>query len=264
MPTKDDRYSNPRHARQGAGGLAVKRKTILTTLAMALAGFAATAVPASAAVSSASINGTTATLNLDGSGNNETISVSNGVLVHTGVGGGLNSSSDWDSATPGDQTVPADGTFTVVVHGGAGNDAITVLAKNTEIAEAKLFGEGGDDVLTGADTNDFLDGGEGNDRLVGAKGTDLMNGGTGNDTFVWNNGDGPDRINGEAGNDVTEVNHPRPRAGRRQVPAHKSGSVHPGHRDRALPGQWARRERLHHRARRRRRAHAALRRRWAR
>ena len=33
-----------------------------------------------------------------------------------------------------------------------------------------------------------------------------MNGGAGNDTLVWNNGDGSDRINGEAGNDVTEVN----------------------------------------------------------
>src|SRR5205814_9015475 len=67
-------------------------------------------------------------------------------------------------------------------------------------------GEVDDDVLTGADTNDFLDGGDGNDRLVGAKGTDLMDGGAGNDTLVWNNGDGSDRINGEAGNDLTEVN----------------------------------------------------------
>jgi Ca2+-binding RTX toxin-like protein len=184
----------------------MKRKTILAALTMALAGFGATAVPASAAVSSASINGTTATLNLDGADDNETVSVSGGLLVHSGTGGGLNSSSDWDSATPGDQTVPANGTFTVVVNGGDGNDSLTVLAKNTEIAEAKLFGEGGDDVLTGADTNDFLDGGEGNDRLVGAKGTDAMNGGAGNDTLVWNNGDGSDRINGEAGNDVTEVN----------------------------------------------------------
>ena len=206
MSTKDTQYSNPRHAGKRSGRFTMKRKTILAALTMALAGFGATAVPAGAAVSSASINGTTATLNLDGADDNETVSVSGGLLVHTGTGGGLNSGSDWDSATPGDQTVPANGTFTVVVNGGAGNDSITVLAKNTEIAEAKLFGEGGDDVLTGADTNDFLEGGEGNDRLVGAKGTDLMDGGAGNDTLVWNNGDGSDRINGEAGNDVTEVN----------------------------------------------------------
>jgi Ca2+-binding RTX toxin-like protein len=102
--------------------------------------------------------------------------------------------------------VPADGTFTVVVNGGEGNDALTVLAKTTEISSATLNGEGGDDVLTGADTNDALNGGAGNDRLIGAKGTDLMSGGDGNDTLVWNNGDGSDRMNGEAGNDEVEVN----------------------------------------------------------
>ena len=206
MSTNTGPGHSPRQAGQHSGRFTMKRKTILAALTMALAGFGATAVPAGAAVTSASINGTTATLNLDGADDNETVSVSGALLVHTGTGGGLNSSSDWDSATPGDQTVPANGTFTVVVNGGDGNDSITVLAKNTEIAEAKLFGEGGDDVLTGADTNDFLEGGEGNDRLVGAKGTDLMVGGAGNDTLVWNNGDGSDRIDGGAGNDVTEVN----------------------------------------------------------
>ncbi len=188
-------------------GLNMKPKTILALAgATTLASFGATAVPASAAITSASVNATTATLNLDGADDNETVSVANGLLVHTGVGGGLNSTADWDSATPGDQTVPANGTFTVVVNGGEGNDSLTVLAKNTEIASATLNGEGGDDVLTGADTADTLNGGEGNDRLVGAKGADTMNGGGGNDTLVWNNGDGSDVANGDAGNDGVEVN----------------------------------------------------------
>ena len=92
--------------------------------------------PAEAAVSSASIDGLTATLNLDGADDNVTVSVSGGLLVHGQTTGGLASGSDWDSATAGDQTVPADGTFTVVVNGGDGNDSMTVLAKNTEIASA--------------------------------------------------------------------------------------------------------------------------------
>ena len=84
----------------------MKRKTILAALATALAAsFAATAVPADAAVSSASIDGTTATLNLDGANDNVTVSVSGGLLVHGQTTGGLNSGSDWDSATAGDQTV---------------------------------------------------------------------------------------------------------------------------------------------------------------
>jgi Ca2+-binding RTX toxin-like protein len=186
----------------------MKRLKILAALGAALAAtFGATAGPAHAAVSSASINGTTATLNLDGADDNVTVSVSGGLLVHGQTTGGLNSASDWDSATPGDQTVPANGTFVVVVNGGDGNDALTVLARDTEIFNATLNGDGGDDVLTGADTNDGLSGGDGNDRLIGAKGTDTMSGGAGNDTLVWNNGDGSDRkLNGDAGNDGVEVN----------------------------------------------------------
>ena len=135
-----------------------------------------------------------------------TVSVSGGLLVHGQTTGGLNSGSDWDSATAGDQTVPADGTFVVVVNGGDGNDSLAVLAKNSEIVTAALNGGSGDDVLTGSDTGDSLEGGDGNDRLVGAKGTDVMSGSAGNDTLVWNNGDGSDLIDGGAGNDATEVN----------------------------------------------------------
>jgi Ca2+-binding RTX toxin-like protein len=181
-------------------------KTLATLTAGLVATVAATALPAQAAVSSASVSGTTATLNLDGADDNVTVSVAGGLLVHGQTTGGLNSGSDWDSANVGDQTVPADGTFTVIVNGGDGNDSLTVLAKTSEIANATLNGDGGDDVLTGADTGDVLNGGDGNDRLVGAKGGDSMHGDAGNDTLVWNNGDGSDRINGDAGNDATEVN----------------------------------------------------------
>ena len=185
----------------------MKRMRILAALGAALAAsFAATATPAQAAVASASIQGGTATLNLDGADDNVTVSVSGGLLVHGQTTGGLNSGSDWDSVTAGDQTVPADGTFGVLINGGDGNDALTVLAKNTEIGGAKLIGDGGDDVLTGSDSDDSLVGGDGNDRLVGAKGDDTMVGDAGNDTLVWNQGDGSDVADGGVGNDGAEVN----------------------------------------------------------
>jgi hypothetical protein len=156
----------------------MRRTTLLAALGAALAASLATSpAPASAAVSSASIDGQTATLNLDGAHDDVTVSVVNGLLAHGQTTGGLNSATDWDSATGGDQTVPADGTFGVDVNGGDGNDAITVLAKDTEIGAAKLNGDGGDDVLTGADSGDSLHG-----------------------------GDGTDFIDGEAGNDATELN----------------------------------------------------------
>ena len=185
----------------------MKRPTILAALGTALAAsFAATAIPAQAAVSSASIDQLTATLNLDGADDNVTISVAGGVLVHGQMTGGLNSGRDWDSGTDGDQTVPADGTRTVIVNGGEGNDAITIVAKTTELASSGINGDGGDDVLTGSDANETLGGGAGDDRLVAGKGDDVMNGGAGNDTLVWNQGDGTDRANGDAGNDGAEVN----------------------------------------------------------
>ena len=172
-------------------------------LAASLAG---TAAPAEAAVASATVVDLTATLTLDGADDNVTVAVAGGLLVHGQTTGGLNSGIDWDSDDDGDQTVPADGTFTVIVNGGAGNDAITVLAKTTELASSGLNGDGGDDVLTGADSNETLNGGEGDDRLVAGKGNDVMNGGAGNDSLVWNQGDGSDRASGDAGNDVSEVN----------------------------------------------------------
>jgi Ca2+-binding RTX toxin-like protein len=185
----------------------MKRPTILAALATALAAsVAATAVPAQAAVSSASINDLTATLNLDGADDNVTVSVVGGLLVHGQTTGGLASGSDWDSGTPNNQTVPADGTRTVIVNGGNGNDSITVVAKTTELASSGLNGDGGDDVVTGPDSNDTLTGGEGDDRLVAGKGDDVMNGGAGNDTLVWNQGDGTDTQDGGAGNDGAEVN----------------------------------------------------------
>src|SRR4051794_11435396 len=181
-------------------------RTLAALGAVLAASYVAAASPAHAAVGSASIQGSTATLNLDGADDNVTVSVANGLLVHGQTTGGLNSSADWNSAQGGDQTVPANGTFVVVVNGGGGDDAITVLAKAGEVQTVALSGGTGDDVLTAADSNDKLSGGEGNDRLVGAKGDDVMDGDAGNDTLVWNQGDGTDTQNGGAGNDGAEVN----------------------------------------------------------
>ena len=177
----------------------------MAALAAALT-LAAAAPPAGAAISSASIDGTTATLNLDGADDNVTVSVSAGLLVHSGTGAGLESTADWASEPSKVVTVPADGTFDVVVNGGDGNDTLTVLGNTNAIAGATLNGEGGDDFLAGSEASDALNGGDGNDTLVGRQGTDVMSGGDGNDTFVWNNGDGSDRQDGNAGDDTTEVN----------------------------------------------------------
>jgi hypothetical protein len=178
--------------------------TAVFAAGMALA-LAPNPAPANAEVISATTDGVSAQLNLDGADDVVTVSIENGLFVHDPIGFGLKTSEDWDSATPGEQTVSASPNAVIVINGGDGNDTLSVSASVDALATVFLDGDGGDDVLTGADTGDNLSGGDGNDVLIGGEGGDDLNGGAGNDTFVWNNGDGSDVNVGGDGNDLTVV-----------------------------------------------------------
>ena len=187
-------------------GLTWKPRAIAAAFAVAVAlALAANAAPANAEVISATTDGVSAQLNLDGADDVVTVSVENGLYVHNPIGFGLKTNADWDSATPGEQTVTATSHSVITINGGDGNDTLTVNAPVDSIGVALLSGGGGDDVLTGPDTGDTLSGGDGNDVLIGGKGADDLNGGAGNDQFVWNNGDGDDVNTGGDGNDLTVV-----------------------------------------------------------
>ncbi|MBQ6005783.1 MAG: hypothetical protein IJL14_06015 [Selenomonadaceae bacterium] len=67
-----------------------------------------------------------------------------------------------------------------IIDGGAAKDTI-------------LAGDGNDSVNGGAG-NDSIVGGDGDDTISGGAGTDTLRGGSGSDVFVWNKGDGSDRI----------------------------------------------------------------------
>ncbi|WP_456400303.1 calcium-binding protein [Persephonella sp.] len=78
----------------------------------------------------------------------------------------------------------------------------TVLTTE-DIKQIGFHGTNGDDSLQGSydnDTiygdagNDYINGGLGDDVLIGGKGNDYLEGGEGNDTYVFNLGDGNDRI----------------------------------------------------------------------
>ncbi len=86
--------------------------------------------------------------------------------------------------------------------GGAGNDTLDASDSSTRIVGN---GDGGNDLLTGSSANDTLNGGDGNDFVEGEKGNDRMIGGTGNDILAWDDGDGSDRISGNAGLDTVAV-----------------------------------------------------------
>jgi Ca2+-binding RTX toxin-like protein len=91
-------------------------------------------------------------------------------------------------------------------NGAAGLAPLTLLALNGGTGDDSLSGGYGPDLITGGDGNDKLDGGGGNDRVVGDRGTDTLRGGDGNDVLVWNNGDGSDVSDGDAGFDQVEIN----------------------------------------------------------
>ncbi len=90
-------------------------------------------------------------------------------------------------------------TATIQVFGGGGNDTITLDESNGALPAAQLFGEKGNDTLTGGSGNDQLFGGAGNDTLLGKGGNDFLFGGSGDDTLTG--GDGDDQMFGQAGND---------------------------------------------------------------
>jgi Ca2+-binding RTX toxin-like protein len=75
----------------------------------------------------------------------------------------------------------------VVIYGQGGDDLIQVDARIT--ADAKLFGQAGNDILVGGAGNDILVGGIGDDILYGFNGRDLLFGGLGRDFLQgasWN------------------------------------------------------------------------------
>jgi Ca2+-binding RTX toxin-like protein len=98
------------------------------------------------------------------------------------------------NANGGDDTMVSDPATptAMLLNGGTGLDTMS--------------GGANADFINGGDDNDSLSGGPGIDRIVGDRGNDTMIGQAGDDTMVWNNGDGSDRMDGEAGLDEVEVN----------------------------------------------------------
>jgi Ca2+-binding RTX toxin-like protein len=90
-------------------------------------------------------------------------------------------------------------TALIRVFGRGGDDVITLNEANGALPAAVLFGGAGSDTLTGGSGNDLLFGGTDHDTLLGKGGFDLLFGGAGNDTL--NGGDADDQAFGEADND---------------------------------------------------------------
>ena len=102
------------------------------------------------------------------------------------------------------------GLTTITVNGGSGADQLTGGDGgdliNGGTGPDELSGGAGADLVRGGDDADELSGDGGDDRLIGDRGADAARAGEGDDVMVWNNGDGTDFNQGDAGFDRVEVN----------------------------------------------------------
>jgi Ca2+-binding RTX toxin-like protein len=97
----------------------------------------------------------------------------------------------------------------IVVDGRAGNDLIRVDDRNGAVegtTPAILAGGDGRDTLSGGSGAETLLGGRGNDSIDGNGGADTGLLGPGDDTFIWDPGDGSDKVEGQRGTDAMVFN----------------------------------------------------------
>ncbi len=87
-----------------------------------------------------------------------------------------------------------------------GNDRVDATALKSDAIQLGADGGAGDDTLLGGAGADVLRGGDGNDTVAGNQGADVAILGAGDDRFVWNPGDGSDRVEGQDGHDTMTFN----------------------------------------------------------
>jgi Ca2+-binding RTX toxin-like protein len=80
---------------------------------------------------------------------------------------------------------PFDPSGRIVVYGRAGNDVLTVSPSVDR--RAFLYGQAGNDILTGGEGDDVLVVGDGNDSLLGSGGRNILIGGNGADQILRSN-----------------------------------------------------------------------------
>ena len=117
--------------------------------------------------------------------------------------------------------VDHEATDRLIVNGLSGNDAISAAGLAAGAITLTLDGGTGDDTIAGGAGVETLLGDDGSDSIDGNGGNDVAFMGADDDTFVWDPGDGSDRIEGQDGADTMRFNGA---AGDEQVDLSANGS----------------------------------------
>ncbi len=172
------------------------RSLHLAVVALLLTLVSSLAFPRSArAAVTSSFDPVTGTLTITGDSADDTIRVwsSNGNIYINGY-------------NPGTGALSAASVKWIIARGGGGDDTIDLSGVHAanfphlESDSVKIYGEDGNDTLTGSAFACKVDGGNGDDRLVSGIGDDTLDGGPGDDILLGYHGN--DRLWGGSGNDT--------------------------------------------------------------
>jgi Ca2+-binding RTX toxin-like protein len=142
----------------------------------------------------------------EGGAGNDTVEVNGGSLAENFTINANGTRVRFDRVDPAPFSIDIGGTENLVLNALGGDDKITAGNGLAGKIQLTLDGGTGNDTITGGDGNDLLIGGDGNDFIVGGRGNDEAMMGAGDDTFVWNPGDGSDKVEGQGDHDAMIFN----------------------------------------------------------
>jgi predicted ester cyclase len=159
--------------------------------------FGLTAAPAHAAFS-AKVKGTVLDITGNGASDQLALRLKFGELTVLEVDVGDDGTADFSFARSAFMSIEVDA--------GGGDDLVRIDESYgffTDTETTSLNGAAGNDTIVGGSSSEAISGGNGDDVITASRGDDTnVRGGPGADTFVWNPGDGSDRLDGQGASDT--------------------------------------------------------------